>query len=125
MTTSSAASAQDLIGEWIDHCRKRPPDRVIGQAGKQVKTLLAEGIDPDDIRRGLAAWHSKGLDPSTIPSVVNQVMNGSGKPRRQAETDAQFERQMARAKAKEEHDPERNGAAHPVRPRMLPAAGDG
>lgn len=64
-----------LIGEWIEHCRKRPPGNVIGQVGKQVKALLAENIDPADIRRGLAAWHSKGLHPSALPSVVNEVMN--------------------------------------------------
>lgn len=41
--------------------------------------MLAEGIDPDDVRRGLAAWMTKGLHPSTLPSVVNEVMNGNGR----------------------------------------------
>lgn len=40
--------------------------------------MLAEGIDPVDVRRGLAAWHSKGLHPSTLPSIVNQLMNATG-----------------------------------------------
>ncbi len=69
--------SQTLIGEWIDHCAKRPPGTVIGQVGKQIKAMLAEGIDPADIRRGLAAWHGKSLHPSTLPSVVNEVMNGA------------------------------------------------
>lgn len=68
---------QALIGEWIDHCRKRPPATVIGQVGKQIKAMLDEGIDPADVRRGLAAWHSKGLNPSVLPSVVNELMNAT------------------------------------------------
>jgi hypothetical protein len=50
---------------------------VIGQIARHVKAMLAEGIDPADLRRGLAAWHGKNLHPSTLPSVVNEVMNGS------------------------------------------------
>jgi hypothetical protein len=64
-----------LIGEWIEHCPKRPPNNVIGQVGKQIKAMLGEGIDPVDVRRGLAEWASKGLHPSALPSVVNEVMN--------------------------------------------------
>lgn len=80
-------TSQAIIGEWIDHCRKRPPGNVIGQVGKSIKTMLGEGIDPVDIRRGLAAWHSKGLSPSTLPSVVNQLMNGTGPAARPSTTD--------------------------------------
>lgn len=82
-TTSSGATAphtpppttQTLIGEWLDRCPKRPPSRVIGHVAKEIKTLLNDGIHPDDIRRGLAHWMTKGLHPSTLPSVVNEVMN--------------------------------------------------
>jgi hypothetical protein len=70
-------STQALIGEWIDHCRKRPPGTVIGQVGKRIKALLADGVDPADVRAGLAAWWRKGLDPSTLPSVVNELMNAA------------------------------------------------
>lgn len=118
-------AAQAIVGEWIDHCRKRPPDRVVAQTAKQVKTLLGEGIDPEDVRRGLSQWHARGLDPSVLPSVVNQVMNGAGKSRRQAATDEMFDRAMRRAEAKENHDTEGNSPAHALRQRMLPAAGDG
>jgi hypothetical protein len=44
---------------------------------------------------------------------------------RQADTDAQYQRQMTRAQAKEGHDTNRNGAAHPLRQSLLPATGDG
>lgn len=71
----SRPTAQTLVGEWIDHCRTRPPGNVIGQVAKQIGGLLAEGIDPSAVRSGLAAWHAKGLHPSTLPSVVNEVLN--------------------------------------------------
>lgn len=68
-------TAQTIVREWLDRVPKRPPGKVIGQASREIKQLLAEGIDPDDIRRGLARWKDKGLHPATIPSVVNEVMN--------------------------------------------------
>lgn len=71
----SVTTAQTIVGEWIDRCAKRPPGRVIGQVAKYVREMLAEDIDPDDIRRGTAAWMVKGLHPAALPSVVNEVMN--------------------------------------------------
>jgi hypothetical protein len=68
-------SAQTIVAEWIDHCTKRPPGQTIGQTSKQIKNLLQEGIDPDDIRRGLSRWMAKGSAPSAIPSFVNEAMN--------------------------------------------------
>ncbi|MFC6017235.1 hypothetical protein ACFP2T_13585 [Plantactinospora solaniradicis] len=72
---SAETTAQTIIGEYVDRCKKRPPGQVISQVGKSVKAMLAEGIDPDDIRRGLSVWMNKGLNPSVLPSVVNEVMN--------------------------------------------------
>lgn len=71
----TAPTAQTLVAEWVDHCNKRPPGRVIGQIAKEIGALLAEGIAYADVRAGLAAWHSKGLHPSTLASVVHEVMN--------------------------------------------------
>lgn len=68
-------TAQTIISEWLDRCQKRPAKQVIGQVAKLVKSMLEEGIDPDDIRRGVAAWMGKALHPSTLPSVVNEVQN--------------------------------------------------
>lgn len=73
-------TAQLILSEYIDRCRKRPAGQVIGQLGKLIKAMLAEGIDPDDIRRGLAQWMTKGLNPSTLPSVVTEVMNAVPQP---------------------------------------------
>lgn len=74
---SPAATAQTLIAEWLDHCRKRPPDRVIGHVSKELAALLAEDHDVDDIRAGFARWHQAGKHPSTLASFVNEVMNAS------------------------------------------------
>lgn len=68
-------TTQALVADWIDHVPKRPPTNVIGQVSKHIKAMLAEGIDAGDVRRGIAAWAGKGLHPSTLPSVVNEVMN--------------------------------------------------
>jgi hypothetical protein len=71
------STSQVLVAEWIDHCNARPPGRVIGQIGREVKALLAEGIPANDVRAGLAAWHRKGLHPSTLASVVHEVRQAS------------------------------------------------
>ena len=73
--TDGPQTAQELIADWIEHCRKRPPANVINQVSKQIKTMLDERIAPGDIRRGIVRWHAKGTHPSTLPSFVNEVMN--------------------------------------------------
>lgn len=70
------ATAGTIVAEWLDRCKKRPPGQVIGQIGKHVKAMLAEGIDPDDIRRGVAQWMTRNIAASHLPGVVNDVMNG-------------------------------------------------
>jgi DNA-binding transcriptional ArsR family regulator len=74
-------SAQTIVTEWLDRAERRPPSSVVGQVSKQIKALLADGIDPDDVRRGLARWMAKGLHPSVLPSVVNEVMNATPQQR--------------------------------------------
>lgn len=74
------APAQQLVAEWIDHCNQRPPGRVIGQVSKELKTMLNEGIPASDLRQGLIAWHSKGLHPSTLASVVHETRNPNRRP---------------------------------------------
>lgn len=74
-------TARTILGEWIDRCQSRPPGQVIGQIGKHVKTMLNEGIHPDDIRRGLAVWMTRRIAASHLPGVVNDVMNAPELPR--------------------------------------------
>ncbi|WP_109000822.1 hypothetical protein [Streptomyces rishiriensis] len=69
--------ADTIVGEWLERCAKRPPGTVIGRVGKQIKKLIDDEIEADDIRRGLARWMAKGADPSSIPSFVNEAMNAA------------------------------------------------
>ena len=75
-TESTDVTAQTILGEYIDRCRKRPPEPILGQLGKLLRQMLDDDIDADDIRRGMALWKSKAQHPSTLPSFVNEVMNG-------------------------------------------------
>ena len=87
-TTSDApatpVTAQTITGEWLERVTKRPPSTVIGQVSKQIRLLLDDGIDPDDVRRGIALWMTKGLHPSVLPAVVNEAMNRAAPPARPA-----------------------------------------
>lgn len=95
-------TAQQLIGEYVTGCAKRPPRQVLGHLGKHIAAMLAEGIDSDDVRRGLTAWHAKGLHPSTLPSVVHQVMNRLPKSdQRQQPADDLFARALKRAQTRD------------------------
>ena len=71
------ATAQTLLAEYIDNVPKRPPSRVLAHLGRELSALLAEGVATDDVRNGLITWHRKGLHPSTLASVVNEVMNAT------------------------------------------------
>lgn len=100
-------TAQVIVGEWLERTPKRPPSSVIGQVAKHVRVLLDDdGIDPDDIRRGIARWMTKGLHPATLPSVVNEVMNAApaGTTPGQQPSDDLFDRAMARANARTQQE---------------------
>jgi hypothetical protein len=92
-----APTAQTLVGEWIEHCPKRPPGRVVGQVSRELKTLLDEGIEPDRVRAALAEWNRKGLHPSTLASVVHEISNRQPAARGQQATNDLFDRAMQRA----------------------------
>lgn len=68
-------STQQLMAEYAAACAHRPPSGVLGHLGRETAKLLAEGIDPDHIRAGLARHRTKGLHPSTLPSLVHEAMN--------------------------------------------------
>ncbi|MEV4096945.1 hypothetical protein [Streptosporangium saharense] len=110
-----AATAQTLVAEYVEACHHRPPSDVLGQLGKRIKRLLDDGIPPDAIRDGIAAWAAKGLSPSTLPAVVNEVMNRAhthpGKSRNTQIIDAAMERALAAEAAMAA----RNEPASPVR----------
>ncbi|WP_369391158.1 hypothetical protein AB5J72_28575 [Streptomyces sp. CG1] len=72
-----SVSAQQLIAEYAAACTHRPPKDVLGHLGQQVRKLLDEGIAPAHIRAGLERHRSKGLHPSTLPSLVHEAMNAT------------------------------------------------
>jgi hypothetical protein len=76
-TSSVEVSAKDLLGEYIDACNRRPPSRTLGHLGKEIRLLLGEGFDPVTVRAGLDKLRAKGLHPSVLHSVVNEIVNGT------------------------------------------------
>lgn len=68
-------TAQTLISEWIDNCASRPPGQVIGILSKQIKSLLDEGQPYAEVRAAVQAWNTKGLHPTTLPSVLHEIRN--------------------------------------------------
>jgi hypothetical protein len=76
-TVVDPSSAQAVVSDWIDTLKRRPPGSVIGQVAKIVKTLLGEGFSPTEIGQALAVMSTKGLNPSTLPALVNEVVNKS------------------------------------------------
>ncbi|MFJ8602261.1 hypothetical protein ACIREM_26815 [Streptomyces shenzhenensis] len=70
-------STKLLMDEYAAACAHRPPSGVLGHLGRETAKLLAEGIAPKHIRAGLARHRTKGLHPSTLPSLVHEAMNAT------------------------------------------------
>jgi hypothetical protein len=71
----SPTTARDLVGEFIDRCKRRPPERYIGKLSKSTKALLDEGFSADEIRGGMRVLIDRGLDASVLPSAVHAAVN--------------------------------------------------
>ncbi len=99
----AAGTAQTLVAEWIDHCGDRPPGRVVGQVARELGAMLTEGIPVDDVRRGLAAWHHKGLHPAALASVVHEVRT-AGARSKSTTTDRVAEGLALAARLREQED---------------------
>ncbi|MFD9562590.1 hypothetical protein [Streptomyces sp. NPDC059994] len=70
-----SVSAKTLMAEYVAGCPHRPPSSFLGHLGKETAQLLAEGIDAAYVRAGLKRLRAKGLHPSVLSSLVNEVMN--------------------------------------------------
>lgn len=68
-------TAQTLIAEWIDGMNQKPPGSVIGHLSKEIKNLLDEGYEYEQVRKATILWSQKNLSPGTLPSFLNQVIN--------------------------------------------------
>lgn len=97
LVADAEPTAQTLVAEWIERCPERPPNRVIGQVAKELKSMLEEGIAPIRVRAALAEWNRKGLHPSTLASVVHEITNRAPAARGQQATNDLFEAAMQRA----------------------------
>jgi len=102
LAVGAASTAHQLVSDWIDTCRVRPPNRVVGQVAQLVDQLLDEGYHAGVVQRTLAAWQGKSLHPSTIPSVLHEITNGSVRRLpKQDEIDQGFTQLMERAREKD------------------------
>lgn len=68
-------TADDLLTEHVNAHRAKVPNAVVNNTRNQIRALLGEGFDPDQIRSGLAVLRNKALGPSALPSAVNEAIN--------------------------------------------------
>ncbi|MGW2858312.1 hypothetical protein [Streptomyces sp. NPDC001205] len=76
-TSSAKVSAKQLVAEYVRGCNRRPPEDFLGHLGRRVNALLDERFEADDIRAALGKLRAKGLNPSVLPSLVNEVVNAA------------------------------------------------
>ncbi|MBV9024173.1 MAG: hypothetical protein JO362_10360 [Streptomycetaceae bacterium] len=74
---SESVSAKELVAEYVRGCAHRPPEDFLGLLGRKIRTLLEEGFASEPIRTALDRLRAKGLHPSVLPSLVNEVLNAS------------------------------------------------
>ncbi|QES58037.1 hypothetical protein DEJ51_31035 [Streptomyces venezuelae] len=78
---ASEWSAKVLMAEYLRACPGgRPPKKVLGHLGKELRSLLDEGYGPDVLRPALERLRAKGLNPSVLPSLVNELLNAGPAP---------------------------------------------
>ncbi|MGW6391604.1 hypothetical protein ACWFR1_14115 [Streptomyces sp. NPDC055103] len=70
-------SAKRLMAEYLRGCSRRPPKTFLGHLGKEIRQLLDEGFEPGSLRPALDRLRAKGLHPSVLPSLVNEVVNSA------------------------------------------------
>lgn len=75
--SSVQVSAKQLVAEYVRGCSRRPPGDFLGHLGRKVNALLDERFEVDDIRAALERLRAKGLNPSVLPSLVNEVVNAA------------------------------------------------
>ena len=103
----SFLGTQQIVKVWIDEQSRRPPSAVIGQISKLVKQLLEDDhYTPTEVLAGIRAWQSKGLHPSTLPSVVHETTSPS--PKINAKKPDRFAAAEARAAERDRQAAERN-----------------
>lgn len=59
-----------IINDWQEASSKPIPGKVVADVKAQIAPMLQQGIDPNDIRAGLAEWWQGIYPASTIPNYV-------------------------------------------------------
>lgn len=75
--SSAQVSAKHLVAEYVRGCSRRPPEDFLGHLGRKINALLDERFEADQIRAALDKLRAKGLNPSVLPSLVNEVVNAT------------------------------------------------
>ena len=77
-----------LVERYSQTRHRRPPATVRRKLTSKVDELLTEQWPAELISRALTAWGDKGLDPSVLPSVANEVANATPNGSKPSTTDA-------------------------------------
>lgn len=70
-----SAIVGQLVGKWLEQCKARPPERVVGHMSREIKNLVREGIPADHIEAGISDFLTKDVSPGLLPNLVNAAMN--------------------------------------------------
>ncbi|MFF5090439.1 hypothetical protein [Streptomyces niveus] len=73
----TTVSVKELVAEYVAGCARRPPEDFLAHLGRKVKVLLEERFEAGTVRTALERLRAKGLHPSVLPSLVNEVLNAS------------------------------------------------
>lgn len=69
---ADATNAGQLVAGWLENLKGdlRPPDRVVGQVSREVRSLLEQRFAPDVIAKALIDLTAKQLHPGTLQSLA-------------------------------------------------------
>ncbi|TXL83945.1 hypothetical protein [Streptomyces sp. IB2014 016-6] len=76
-TPPVTVSAKELVAEYVSGCARRPPEDFLAHLGRKIRVLLEERFEPETVRAALERLRAKGLHPSVLPSLVNEILNAS------------------------------------------------
>lgn len=100
--TAHSANAHAIAREYARHSGTAIPGKVLGDIAQRVDDCLASGVPPEQIARGLIAWHDSPIGAtSQIPSFVHKAAakgarRGRSKPTDRALDATQIAEQMIR-----------------------------
>lgn len=80
--------ANEIVGRAVEALpASARPKKYVARLAREVKELLAEGIDPQLIEEGALACVAKGSDPSVLSTFIVQSHQGALTPIEQEQLD--------------------------------------